>query len=239
MWWRSASADQRAHVLVDHQDRLALALQPVEARPDLVADQRRQPLGRLVEDQQLGVGHQRPADRQHLLLAAGELVAHVALALGQARKEAEGALERPGIAARGAVGGRRQKVLAHREVGEDLAALGHQAEAEAGDAEGGQVIDPVALELDDAAARRQQAHDGIHGRRLAHAVAAHQGHHLAGIDGELHAEQRLARAVEGRQLADPQHHADLLAEIGLAHVGDWRGSPRACRWRWRGHRPAR
>jgi hypothetical protein len=100
-------ANQRAHALVDHQDRLALALQPVEARPDLLADQRCQPLGRLVEDQELGIGHQRPADRQHLLFAARELVAHVALALGEPRKKAEGALEGPGIAARRAVRGRR------------------------------------------------------------------------------------------------------------------------------------
>src|SRR6266851_1522530 len=191
--------DQRAHALVDHQDRLALALQPVEARPDLLADQRRQALGRLVEDQQLGIGHQRPADRQHLLLAAGELVAHVALALGEPRKKSEGALEGPGIAARRAVRRRRHKVLAHREIGEDLATLGHQPQAKAGDAEGRQMVDPGALELHDAALRRQQAHDGIHGRGLAHAVPSHQGHHFSGIDGELHAEQGLARAVERRE----------------------------------------
>ncbi len=64
-----------------------------------------------------------------------------------------------------------------------------------------------ALELDDAVLRRQQAHDGVHGRRLAHAVAPHQGHDLAGVDGELHAEQGLARAVESRELAHAQHHA--------------------------------
>ena len=69
------------------------------------------------------------------------------------------------------------------------------------------MIDALACELDDAAARRQQAHDGVHRRGLAHAVAAHQGHDLAGIDAELHAEQRLAGAVEGLQLADAQHQA--------------------------------
>ena len=46
--------------------------------------QRRQALGRFVEDEELRVGHQAAADRQHLLLAAGELVAHVAAALGEA-----------------------------------------------------------------------------------------------------------------------------------------------------------
>jgi hypothetical protein len=69
------------------------------------------------------------------------------------------------------------------------------------------VIDALACELDRAAARRQQAHDGVHGRRLAHAVAAHQGHDLAGIDAELHAEQRLAGAIKSLQLMDAQHQA--------------------------------
>ena len=48
------------------------ALQARQAAPDLGADQRRQAFGRLVEDQQPRIGHQRAADRQHLLLAAGE-----------------------------------------------------------------------------------------------------------------------------------------------------------------------
>jgi hypothetical protein len=70
-------ADQALHVLVDHQDRLAARAQRPEAAPDLLAHQRRQPLGRLVEDQQARLGDQGAADREHLLLAAGELVAEV------------------------------------------------------------------------------------------------------------------------------------------------------------------
>ncbi len=48
---------------------------------------RREPFGRLVEDEQLRIGHQCAADREHLLLAAGKLVAHVGAALGEAREE--------------------------------------------------------------------------------------------------------------------------------------------------------
>ncbi len=69
------------------------------------------------------------------------------------------------------------------------------------------MLDALAQELDGAAAGGQQAHDGVHRRGLAHAVAAHQGHDLAGIDAELHAEQRLAGAIEGFQLSDAQHQA--------------------------------
>ena len=78
---------------------------------DLGPDQRRQALGRLVEDQEPGVGHQGTADRQHLLLAARELAAHVALALAQAREQGVDALEVPGPAV-GCGGG--DQVLARR-----------------------------------------------------------------------------------------------------------------------------
>ena len=50
-------------------------------------DDRRQAFQRLVEQQQRRIGHQRARDRQHLLLAAGELVAHVGAPLGEAREQ--------------------------------------------------------------------------------------------------------------------------------------------------------
>ena len=48
---------------------------------------RRQPLQRLVEQHDARIEDQRAADRQHLLLAAGELVAEIAAALVQAREQ--------------------------------------------------------------------------------------------------------------------------------------------------------
>ena len=49
------------------------ALQHRQAIPDFVADQGRETFGGLVQNQEARVGHQRPADRQHLLLAAGHV----------------------------------------------------------------------------------------------------------------------------------------------------------------------
>src|SRR5262249_8790122 len=43
-------ADQRRDVLVDHQDRLAGILEAREALPDFGADERRESLGRFVQD---------------------------------------------------------------------------------------------------------------------------------------------------------------------------------------------
>ena len=53
----------------------------------LLDDRRREALGRLVHDQQPRVEQQRAADREHLLLAAGELRAAVPAALGEAREQ--------------------------------------------------------------------------------------------------------------------------------------------------------
>ena len=85
------------------------------------------PFERLVEQQQLRVQHQRARHREHLLLAAGELVAHVGLALGQAREHRVGALRRPRARPRD-----RGQVLVDRQRLEDVALLRHPADAGGG-----------------------------------------------------------------------------------------------------------
>ena len=84
----------------------------------------RQAFDRLVEQQHSRIEHQRAADRQHLLLAAGELVAEIAAALLQPRKHlvdpAHG--PRPGPRHGG-------HVLLDRERAEDVALLRHPADA--------------------------------------------------------------------------------------------------------------
>src|ERR1700710_2647984 len=57
-------------ILLDQQNSKALFLQGPNQRPDLLDDDRRQALGRLVEQQQPGASAQDAGDRQHLLLAA-------------------------------------------------------------------------------------------------------------------------------------------------------------------------
>jgi hypothetical protein len=67
----------------------------VDDAPDLHGDQRREAFGGFVEDQQIGVGHQRAADGEHLLLAARQLPAAVVDALAQPRKGFHHPLEGP------------------------------------------------------------------------------------------------------------------------------------------------
>ncbi len=63
-----------------------LALSSREPAEQLLGDERRQPERRFVEQQQLGSGHQRPGDGQHLLLAARQGPGLLPASLGQARE---------------------------------------------------------------------------------------------------------------------------------------------------------
>ena len=69
---------------LDEQHRNTLGLHLLDDAEHFAHDQRRQPLRWLVENQKPRVQQQRPADRQHLLFAAGKLAAAVELALLQA-----------------------------------------------------------------------------------------------------------------------------------------------------------
>src|SRR5438128_5079040 len=62
-----AFCDRRRHaeVLLDQQDREALLRERPERLDQVLDDRRREPLGRLVHDQQPRVRQQRPADREH------------------------------------------------------------------------------------------------------------------------------------------------------------------------------
>ena len=61
----------------------------------LLHDDRREALHRLVEQQQARIHHQRAGDREHLLLAAGQLVAVIRPPLLEARKDLVDALDGP------------------------------------------------------------------------------------------------------------------------------------------------
>ena len=75
-----------AEVLLDHHDRVALLAQRDDHLGELLHDHRRQALGDLVEQQQLGAGAQDARHRQHLLLAARQARALAGRALLQVRE---------------------------------------------------------------------------------------------------------------------------------------------------------
>ncbi|KTT92362.1 hypothetical protein NS44R_14610 [Mammaliicoccus sciuri] len=75
----------RRTLLDDQEGELAQCPQPQQDLVDLVDDLRREAERRLVDGHDAGRGHQRAADHQHLLLAAGEHARRGVAALGQPR----------------------------------------------------------------------------------------------------------------------------------------------------------
>ena len=94
------------------------------------------PERRLVEQQHLRPGHQRPADDQHLPLAAGQRVAGLRRAVlqraGTARRPRSGRRVAP-VARHSAT---EPQVLLHGQLGDHAAALGHVGQAAADDVSG-------------------------------------------------------------------------------------------------------
>ena len=99
-------------------------------REDFVDDLRREAERRLVEQQNLRLGHQRAADRQHLLLTAGQRARDLPQPLAQPRKQSEhpvaAAFELRGVAQQI---GAELEVFGDRHRGEDAAAFRHQHDA--------------------------------------------------------------------------------------------------------------
>ena len=119
---------RHAEVLLDQQDREPFLLELLERLDQVLDDRRREPLGRLVHDQERRVREQRARDREHLLLAAGELRAAVSLALAEAREELVRALDRPAL--RAAARAEHAEMLVDRERREEAPSLRHVADAE-------------------------------------------------------------------------------------------------------------
>ena len=123
-------------VLLDEEDRHGLR-RLGERGGDLVDDARREALRGLVDEQQPVLVHERPGERHHLLLAARERAGP----LRAARDEVGEELARRARGAARVVALGEAQVLGDGEPAEDLAVLGHVADAALHDAVGGQPVD--------------------------------------------------------------------------------------------------
>src|SRR5215510_3318716 len=128
----SGGVERQRDVLLDQQDGDAVAVERVDDLLDLRDHPRHQPLGRLVEQDDLGLEHHRPGDREHLLLAARQGAAGLVAALLQDRKVGVDLVEQ-----RVAAGRRHARtvepgpeILEHREQTKDPALLRHPGDAQ-------------------------------------------------------------------------------------------------------------
>jgi hypothetical protein len=173
--------------------------------PEVAARLRVERRGRLVEEHQLGVAHQRAGDGQPLLLAAGELLAADVRVLGEPHE-----LEH--LAAAGLPGPvelrERVDLLLRGEELEERRRLELHAEA-AGQLGGVRPRGPPE-EAHGPGVGLAQALDDLEGRGLPGSVGAEDPEELAAFDAEAH-------PVDGVDLTGP------AAAIGLAEVGDLDG----------------
>jgi hypothetical protein len=122
-------------------------------------------------------------------------------------------------------------VLLDREVGEDLPSSGTRPRPRRAIRCGAPASTRSPRKTTLAALRRMQAADRAHQGRLAHAVAAEEGDHLAGAHLEVDAVQHLAAAVAGVQAAHREQGA-VIPRPGRPRSRRRRGAPpRARRWR--------
>src|SRR5437588_6365462 len=119
----------KVEILFDQHDRqIAEAAQIGNRAADILDDRGLDAFGRLVEQQQFRPHHQRAADRQLLLLAAGEIAAAPAQHRIQHRKQREYVVGNVAVLAleRAEAG---LEIFLHRQQRKDLAALRHEDDA--------------------------------------------------------------------------------------------------------------
>ncbi len=125
------------------------------------------------------VADEGAADREHLLLPAGQVIAAVAAARGEPGKEVVDPRQRPGPGLRG-----DPQILLDGQRREDLALLRDKADAEPRPAVGRQGRDIAAGKADVPGMQRGMSHDRRQEGRLAHPVAAQDGERAPGRQGE-------------------------------------------------------
>ncbi len=199
-------AEGLLHALLDQDQGLSLIPHHVvDGRTELFDNDRRQPLQRLIEQEQLRVEHQRPSDRQHLLLASGELIAEVFAAGLQARKQRVDPGQVPLAGKRG-----DRQVLLDRQRGEDFPLLGDPSEPGPGAAVGGHSLQVLPAPEDGSPVEPGMPHDRQQQGAFADPVSSQQGKAFTFLHGQGAVIQDSRLAVAGRYSFNPQHLSALF-----------------------------
>ena len=150
------------------------------------------PFERLVEQHDLGIAHERPRDREHLLLAAGKVRPAAVATLLEAREHLVDAVERPTVW-RSQSG--EHEILLDVEAAEDAALLVNELHAGFRDRVARQPDQLRTVEFDRARARPHDPHQALQRRRLARAIAPDQRHDLVALDVHVDVEEDVRIAV--------------------------------------------
>src|SRR6516165_7362153 len=219
-------ADGLVEVLLGHQHGELMAFLELLDLFDRALDEDRcETDRRLVDQQDLGGRHQRARQSEHLLLAAAQTAGELAPPFPERREGRVGRVEVAGdLDARQWSKSAEEQVLLDRELGEEAAAFGHQADPEIDDRLGrtADEIDLLAVDLGDDRSCNwwQDPHYAFHQGALAVAVGAEQYHGLAGRypqrDILEHTHRAVARVAAGNGPTPRQvRPSSLLVTRGL------------------------
>src|SRR5689334_4463761 len=201
-------------VLLHHDDGVAALAQAADGMRQRAHDDRREPFGDLIEQQQPCTRAQDARERQHLLLTARQVRPLAVAPLAQVGKHLVDLLERQTARCQR----RRQKqVLFRREARVDATVLRAIAHPEACDAVRGESDRFLSINGHRARAAANEAEQGTQRRGAAGAVAAEKRHDLSLLDVAGDTVQHVRLAVVGMQIGDAQRgraHADVPAGAG-------------------------
>ena len=158
-----------------------------------------QPQGGFVEQQQARLGHERPGDGKHLLLAAAQGSGLLTLPVVENGEALEHAFQGFGNMLAAKEIAAEFEVFEHRQVREELPRFGHLNETQPYNALRRQVLDRRSAELDRSfRGLEQSAHHPQQGA-FAGAVGPDQGDNFPLCHVKRHAPQNLNGTVTGRQ----------------------------------------
>jgi hypothetical protein len=213
--------ESQARVLLDQQDRQACGPQRPQLLPELLDQQWREALRRLIHQQERRIGHEGPTDGKHLLLAAAERPGQAALTLEQAWEEAEDPAEIPaGVAIRPRLASRDRQILDARKRAKDVSSLWHEADPKAGDLvrrESHQVA-PTEPHAAMVHSGWRGPHDGPDEARLARAIPPEERDQLALFHPQRNASQNRSHPIVAVEVRNLQHRA-IGPAIGLCYPG--------------------
>src|SRR2546425_3233628 len=203
----SGGVERQGHVLLDQENGHSVPMERVHDLLDLRDHAGHEPLGRLVEQDDLRLEHHRAGDGEHLLLAARQRTAGLVAALSQNREVGVHLLEQ-----RITTGGRDSRavepgaeILEHREQAGDPGLFGNPGDAPTGQTVRRHALQVAPLERDAATGAARHPHDGLERRRLADPVAPEQTDHLACAHLDRHAVEHVGLAVVSVDVLEDQH----------------------------------
>ena len=202
-------------VVRGHEERRAALAQVVEEVPQALALARVDARGRLVEEDELRVVHERAREREALLHAAGQRARLHVLQVEQLDVAEQLVHARVGAGAGDAVdAGEEAEVLLDGEIRVERERLRHVA---------GLALDALALRADvaagddgTAAGRLKEPAQHLDRRRLAGAVRAEKAEDLAARDAQR---ERVDRAVRAEAACEPVRRDDQVGVTAPASSG--------------------